>query len=428
MKTKIRMSLGLALVLVVGVLATILVLGNFSISSVQAAEKPPEQGGLTLGVVDPGNQPLTTLVIDADVGTLSLVSPATFDDANLTELTITIGSSTGPPVALLEVAVAQFLVDNGPQDFQRTDFTTALDASTSTTGTFVATFVISFTNTDKVTLAATTIDVSADITTAGSMLIDQEGSVTPTAYKRLEPPVGPSSSRLHDNTTDLGWTNNVALPASLQLSLDDAVNRDKPLTVFGEGFKKGTSVTIWLDSNQNGVRDSGEIDLITMTIGSCDCFDATFVVTVPPFSTGTGNTINAITDENRLSTPKNISMATDPFADSGNPNVMGTTTGFFTEATRSGDITFRDQQGSDWQAAMHQNRLTTVEIDTAIDERMTSAAFLAGEQRFSDSGGTLSGTRPLTAEGSLVNQTITVGLMRAPYAGGMVGISPQLVL
>ena len=130
-------------------------------------------------------------------------------------------------------------------------------------------------------------------------------------------------------------------------------------------------------------------------------YTATFVVTVPPFSTGTGNTINAITDENRLSMAKNISMAVDPFAESGNPNVMGTTTGFFTEATRSGDITFRDQQGSDWQAAMHQNRLTTVETNAAIDERATSTAFLAG--RVVSDSYMLSGSRPqLTTAFSLV--------------------------
>ncbi|MCH8281226.1 MAG: hypothetical protein IIC96_11160 [Chloroflexi bacterium] len=86
----------------------------------------------------------------------------------------------------------------------------------------------------------------------------------------------------------------------LQLSLDDVADRrDKPLTVFGKGFKGGTSATIWLDVNKNGKRDTGETDLITVPIASsCDCFDATFVVTVPPFKAGSGNFINAVDGEN----------------------------------------------------------------------------------------------------------------------------------
>ena len=82
-------------------------------------------------------------------------------------------------------------------------------------------------------------------------------------------------------------------------------------------------------------------------------------------------------------------------------NVIGTTTAFFTEATSSGDITFRDQQGSGWQAAMNENRLTTVETNAAIDERATSTAFLAG--RVVSDSYMLSGSRPqLTTAFSLV--------------------------
>ena len=86
----------------------------------------------------------------------------------------------------------------------------------------------------------------------------------------------------------------------LVLSLDKlASTANKALTVFGKGFKGGTFATIWLDADQDGVRDSNEADLITVPIArSCDCFEATFVVTVPPFRPGKGNVISAIDGEN----------------------------------------------------------------------------------------------------------------------------------
>ena len=48
----------------------------------------------------------------------------------------------------------------------------------------------------------------------------------------------------------------------LTLEVDDIKDgRDKPLTITGKGYKGGNSVTLWLDNNRNGMRDTTETDL-----------------------------------------------------------------------------------------------------------------------------------------------------------------------
>ena len=85
---------------------------------------------------------------------------------------------------------------------------------------------------------------------------------------------------------------------------DKGDNRDKPLTVTGKGFKNGTSATVYLDKNKNGIKDDGDVDLVTVPVASDDTFEATFNVTVPPFEAlPTLNVIGALDGEappNRL--------------------------------------------------------------------------------------------------------------------------------
>ena len=90
----------------------------------------------------------------------------------------------------------------------------------------------------------------------------------------------------------------------VQLFSDDkGDNRDKPLTITGKGFKNGTQATVYLDQNNNQMKDPGEVDLAFATVGSDDTFVATFTVRVPPFQQGKGNYINAVDGE----TPSNTS-------------------------------------------------------------------------------------------------------------------------
>ena len=84
----------------------------------------------------------------------------------------------------------------------------------------------------------------------------------------------------------------------LLFSDDLADNRNKPLTVTGKGFKNGTTATVYLDKNRNGMKDRGDVDLIAVPVASDDTFEATFNVTVPPFDPlPLRNVINAVDGE-----------------------------------------------------------------------------------------------------------------------------------
>ena len=102
----------------------------------------------------------------------------------------------------------------------------------------------------------------------------------------------------------------------LLFSDDKADNRNKPLTVTGKGFKNGTTATVYLDKNQNGIKDSGDTDLISVPVGSDDTFEATFNVTVPPFEPlPKKNVINAVDGEAPPNTVEWILPTDDPTAD-----------------------------------------------------------------------------------------------------------------
>ena len=141
----------------------------------------------------------------------------------------------------------------------------------------------------------------------------------------------------------------------VQLFSDDkADNRNKPLTITGKGFKNGTSATVYLDRNKNGMKDSGDVDLISVPVAANDTFEATFNVTVPPFSPGPGNMINAVDGE----TPPNTSDMAVPFEVEGLLTVSPTTLGI-------GDTLSVDLQ--DWL----NEQITNVEIG-GVDHTPTS--------------------------------------------------------
>ena len=114
-------------------------------------------------------------------------------------------------------------------------------------------------------------------------------------------------------TTEVGA--DVVTPVLL-FSDDIADNRNKPLTVTGKGFKNGTTATVYLDKNQNGIKDSGDTDLVSVPVGSDDTFEATFNVTVPPFEAlPKKNVINAVDGEAPPNTVEWILPTDDPTAD-----------------------------------------------------------------------------------------------------------------
>ena len=99
------------------------------------------------------------------------------------------------------------------------------------------------------------------------------------------------------------------ISTAVQLFLNDAAdNRDTALTVTGKGFKNGTTATVFLDRDDDGQRDVGEVILAQPIVESDDTFETTFTVTVPPFLPGSNN-INAIDGES----PPNVATTSVSF-------------------------------------------------------------------------------------------------------------------
>lgn len=84
------------------------------------------------------------------------------------------------------------------------------------------------------------------------------------------------------------------IPLQIELSRSNRA-RGQTLTVIGRGFKDGTTATVWLDTNRDGTRDAGEIDLASVIVAIDDTFEAVITVQSPPFTTiVTTNSINAV--------------------------------------------------------------------------------------------------------------------------------------
>ena len=96
----------------------------------------------------------------------------------------------------------------------------------------------------------------------------------------------------------------------LTLSINDkSGNRDTPITLVGRGFKKGATVTVYLDRTRDdngqivnmpdGVRTPGtDVDLEPAGVDSDGTFTVNNAARVPPFAPIVANQINAIDDGN----------------------------------------------------------------------------------------------------------------------------------
>ena len=96
----------------------------------------------------------------------------------------------------------------------------------------------------------------------------------------------------------------------LTLSINDkSGNRDTPITLVGRGFKKGATVTVYLDRTRDGngqivnmpdgVRTPGtDVDLEPAGVKSDGTFTVNNAARVPPFAPIVANQINAIDDGN----------------------------------------------------------------------------------------------------------------------------------
>ena len=80
--------------------------------------------------------------------------------------------------------------------------------------------------------------------------------------------------------------------------------RGSTITVVGLGFRNSITATIWNDKNRNGVRDGGEIDLGSALITGSDDFTTTITINNPPFNYDLdSNGVNAVDGRNRTIIP-----------------------------------------------------------------------------------------------------------------------------
>ncbi len=80
--------------------------------------------------------------------------------------------------------------------------------------------------------------------------------------------------------------------------------RGSTITVVGLGFRNSITATVWNDKNANGLRDGGEIDLGDALITGSDDFTTTITINNPPFNYDLStNGINAVDGRNRTIVP-----------------------------------------------------------------------------------------------------------------------------
>ena len=100
-----------------------------------------------------------------------------------------------------------------------------------------------------------------------------------------------------------GPGNRAVIPRRLMLS-DMGGPRGSTVTVVGLGFRNSITAAIWNDQNQNGMRDSGEIDLGFALVTGSDDFTTTITINNPPFDYDLDtNGINAVDGRNRTIIP-----------------------------------------------------------------------------------------------------------------------------
>ncbi|HIM49805.1 MAG TPA: hypothetical protein EYM32_13150, partial [Dehalococcoidia bacterium] len=76
--------------------------------------------------------------------------------------------------------------------------------------------------------------------------------------------------------------NMIFIPRLIEIN-DATTTRGQVITVTGKGFANGTTATIWRDSDADGSRDAGEVDLGQAEVASDDTFTFSLTVSVPPF-------------------------------------------------------------------------------------------------------------------------------------------------
>ena len=88
-----------------------------------------------------------------------------------------------------------------------------------------------------------------------------------------------------DEDDDDNDPNSVFVPIIIGID-EDEPGRGDEVVVTGSGYKNGTTLTFWRDSNADGNKGAGEIELCSANIGSSDSASCSFDVGKPPFLPG----------------------------------------------------------------------------------------------------------------------------------------------
>jgi len=276
MKTTIGTSLGLALMLAAGVIAVMLAPGLFKPLQVQAAVTAPSA---TATPNEPGA--ITKIVVKF---------------------------TTGAVLNIGDTIVLEFHDSYGvPSVISPSTITIAGRGATTTTTRFKANpsdvtvrLVGSPANDSEVTLTVPDMnpsDTLAEGIAAGNVTV----TIRRSAGIKFPTETNPGRTiKVSTSQEPAQATATIFVPLVIKVSPTNG-ERGTVLTVTGLGFKDGTNATVWLDGDQDGDLDPGEVELGTSLIGSDDTFTATVTVSNPPFTPGFGskaagtrNSINAI--------------------------------------------------------------------------------------------------------------------------------------
>jgi len=312
MKTRIAKSSGLALTLLVGIFATLLAMGVLDARSVWAG--PTSNTNLTSSADpnDPGAVAKWTITFDnpvtlnANTGEIIIEFeddaqvPSVIDPKDVTITSERFSNLPGSGSPATGTVVANPLGVNvrlvskysgssegtGVKDEPEVTLTVAdMEPSTATTGSQGILGPLLSGTVNKVTVVFRQTAGIKNPTEA------KEGFTTSGGARQYTVQVATSASTARVGTPS---SQSAEIPRKLILSSDNG-ERGKTITVTGKGFQNGVTATVWRDTDGDGTRDTGEIDLANALVGGDDTFSASVKIANPPFTTTKAdNQINAI--------------------------------------------------------------------------------------------------------------------------------------
>jgi len=312
MKTRIAKSSGLALTLLVGIFATLLAMGVLDARSVWAG--PTSNTNLTSSADpnDPGAVAKWTITFDnpvtlnANTGEIIIEFeddaqvPSVIDPKDVTITSERFSNLPGSGSPATGTVVANPLGVNvrlvskysgssegtGVKDEPEVTLTVAdMEPSTATTGSQGILGPLLSGTVNKVTVVFRQTAGIKNPTEA------KEGFTTSGGARQYTVQVATSTSTARVGTPS---SQSAEIPRKLILSSDNG-ERGKTITVTGKGFQNGVTATVWRDTDGDGTRDTGEIDLANALVGGDDTFSASVKIANPPFTTTkSDNQINAI--------------------------------------------------------------------------------------------------------------------------------------